>query len=517
MIDAFRPRTTGTRLSLPLNGIVYTTTREVAAEKPLPAVGTSMEPELGVAFRDSLVIEASEVPEGTTKRQTIVHAIIPPVEDQLASNWESSSCSIGGQKFDGVTRTFVFRADEFDRDVPALGSLMPVSSDDGAADSTLAGRGYILVSRALARGGMQLEPTFRVEAREYVRKVAMRQIGVDGINGKPLIETTTLYHAEEEVLLSGSPAVKAGALFYSPNNPFWGLQDDGFEHSGSQLSAEWYSITRAQVVAGETAVVNGVTVVLVANNVPSNDRYSWPPVLQYIELLEWKKREGGSDIFPRVVFKHEGFSGPSRTETTRTWSKAPFAVPVAEQMLPNSIHYSSPFFSINVPECLHDDIVLFCDIGNSDPTYLQTVNSGRIFLKTNHTDWPSSIIAYDDQEPYRGGYLRTTRRVYSPTAGGGGGVVVVVTRPGGLTATRTGTEIHLTWDPDPLATAYLVEVALDPEFGSTIVFRYATGPGAQDVVGGMAEDITYYCRVSTLRGVLRSLPSDIATAAALDP
>ena len=33
---------------------------------------------------------------------------------------------------------------------------------------------------------------------------------------------------------------------------------------------------------------------------------------------------------------------------------------------------------------------------------------------TNYTDWPASITAADDQEPFRGGYLRTTRTASKP-------------------------------------------------------------------------------------------------------
>lgn len=84
-------------------------------------------------------------------------------------------------------------------------------------------------------------------------------------------------------------------------------------------------------------------------------------------------------------------------------------------MLPTRIYYSSPFFSLNIPECLHGAQSIVCDIGNSDPVYDQNSGSARTFAATNYTTWPANIVAYDDQEPFRGGFLRTTKTIYKPS------------------------------------------------------------------------------------------------------
>jgi hypothetical protein len=248
-MDAFSPRTTAAKLSLPLNGTVFTTTREVATEKQLPVVGGTMAAELGGAWATSRIIEATEVPNESRKQQTLVHAVIPPEAEQLLSNWEFATCSIGGQRFDGITRTFIYPAAEFSATAPPNGSAMPIGADDLFKDA-----GYILTGRRAARAGMQLEPVFKVEVREYVKRVTLANVGIDGNNGLPLFDRTTLYHATEPVPGTGTPNLTAAALFAAPANAFWGIQASGFENSGSQLSAEArYGTARPVVWKGHGA------------------------------------------------------------------------------------------------------------------------------------------------------------------------------------------------------------------------------------------------------------------------
>ena len=502
-MDAWTPITTSAKLSLPLNGTVFTTTRKVPAEKRLPDLGGTMGATLGAVFATSRIIEATELPDGEGRKdQTVIHALIPTEAEQLLSNWEFATCSIGGQKFDGITRTVIYPAAEFSATLPALGSAMPLGADD-----LFAGAGYILTGRNAARSGMQLEPVFKVEVREYVKRVSMANVGIDSLNGKPLFELTVLLHAGEPV--PGSVPPVTAAVLFTPaqtGNAFWGIQANGFENSGSQLSAEWFALTSSQVVAGTATVVDDATVVAVSTAVPSNDAYYWPPVLQYVDFMDWQKREGGEDILPLEVYKHQSYRGPCRTLTTRTWSKGAFVIPVADQMLPNSIHYASPFFSLNIPECLHGVVPCRCDIGNADPTYIRNVGSLRIFLATNHTDWPVSIIGYDDQEPYRGGYLRTRRQIFSPSGAGGGAAVVIVPVPTSFgVQSLAGTSVTLGWTAAAGATGHLLEIATDAAFATFVAYREPVLLEA-DTLAELTHLTTYWARVSTFIGYHKSAP-----------
>jgi hypothetical protein len=398
--DAFTPRTTKTRLSLPYNGVIYTTRRDVSSEKPLPVIGQTMESELGPAWADSYVLSVAEVPNGGLESLQIVHARIPPEADQLATNWQYSTCSMGGQRFPSVQRTVILLASAVAHDSPARGSAMPVETG-----SIFAGKNYILMDRSAVSSGMQLEPVFRVERRNYVLKSTMRNIGIDSLNGQTLISFSDIYHALE-IVADGKTMAE---LMLLPSHAFWGIQADGFQRTGSQLSCGWYAVERAQIVGG---VFSGG--VVACGSFTTNDRYYWPPVLQSYQTLEWERKDGGKESFPVIRFYPEGYDGPCKTEVERSWSKTPFVIPVVSFIKPERIYYSSPYFTANIGECLHGAITLRCDIGNADPVYVATVGTARTFPATNHTTWPPSVVAYDDQEPFRGGYLRTTRRVYSP-------------------------------------------------------------------------------------------------------
>jgi len=328
-----------------------------------------------------------------------------PRENQDSYNWEAVKADMGGTKFDAVQRTYVIERSQYSINSPAMGSAMP------DVPVGMFASGFILAVKQQQRLGKEFDSWFVIETRTYVKKTTITQIGVDSLNGEPLTATTTLFH-KDEIVASG---LSAAQLFALPDNAYWGLQATGFQVSGRQLSSEWYEIASEKVIGGtffggEVAVGTYTT----------NDNYYWPPVLRTIEFLDWERKKGGSDIFPRLEFKPEGYQGPTLTTITRRWKSTPYTIPVVAQMQPRRIYYASPFFTLNVPECLHSVVTCVCDIGSGDETY--TVNSGssRTYAATTLsngtacTTWPATLTAFDDQEPFRGGYLRTTRVVTSP-------------------------------------------------------------------------------------------------------
>lgn len=410
MSDAFSPITTETKLSLPLNGSIFTTTRGVATEKPTPTVGATMESELGAPWVDSLIVSANVVPSENKDRLQIVHARIPSEANQLPSNWEYSTCSIGGRNFPSVQRTVVMLAASVAYASPAIGSAMPFETG-----SIFDGKGYILADRQVARSGMQLEPVFRVERRNYIVRSTTKNIGVDPLNGKPLWSETTLYYTGETVPTYGGTV---DALFDDETNAYWGTQSNATRRTGTRLSCAWYSITTELLVAGTLS--GGVVTV---DSLESDVDFYWPPVLQSLNFLFWARRDGGADIYPNFKFDPEGYSGPCKSLVTRTWKSTPFTGLYSEKLLPKPINYASPFFNLNVPACLHTEQFAVCNTGSGDPVYKINTGSSQTFEATQkmtsgglttQTAWPSSIRATDQQTPFRGGYLRTVRTVFKP-------------------------------------------------------------------------------------------------------
>lgn len=166
--DSFSPRTTQQRLPTPLNGTLYVTTRLVAPEKPLPAIGETMETELGPAWADSLVIGVSNPPDKSQGVLTITHVRIPSEADQLFSNWEQTWIPIGGKQYPGVVRSVILLANDYQDDSPAIDSAMPV-----VAGGLFESDGYFLYERECAKSGIELEPTFRLDRRTYIKTTTL--------------------------------------------------------------------------------------------------------------------------------------------------------------------------------------------------------------------------------------------------------------------------------------------------------------------------------------------------------
>jgi hypothetical protein len=340
-------------------------------------------------------------------------------------NWEFTKADIGGQNFDAVARTYVTRRDAFNPLTPAMGATMPVTYVDPVYPSTtptsLFGSDYVLAQRKQSRIGDQvLESMFVVDVHVYVKRCTTRNIGVDSLNGRRLTESVNLLYKTETAYTTGtSPVVSVSIAnaFLDPTNSYWGLQSDGTQRTGKQLSCEWYAVTTETVVSG-TAYSGGDTTLtgaIVIDDFFTNDNYSWPPVLQHYEMINWSRRDGGSNIHPVLRFHPEGYRGPCKQRSVRYWRATAFDIPEVVPMLPTSIIYSCPFFSVSIPDCLHGSVSFKADTGTTDPVFKYVVGTERFFQETNYLTWPATIVAFDQQEPYRGGFVRSIRTAYAPT------------------------------------------------------------------------------------------------------
>jgi hypothetical protein len=317
-------------------------------------------------------------------------------------NWDHSTADLGGRKFNAITRTyFTLRAD-YDPLAPVPGDAM---SDVPASLFS----GYVFVAKEQREADENLNPLYVFEVRTYIKRSTITQLGVDTLNGRALSSTETLYYATEVV----TAATTAEALFAAPTNAYWGLQTDGTQRVGQQLSDHWYAITSETVIAGTFA--SGV-VSVDSDPWETTENYYWPPVLDQLEFLDWVRNDGGVDIYPAIRFEPEGYNGPCRAVVTRTWKSTPFTdVQVPDIFQPTRIYYASPFFTLNIPECLHGTVWAECDIGSGDPVYDLNSGSRRYFSATNYTTWPTSMVASEEQTPFRGGFLKTKVVIDRPT------------------------------------------------------------------------------------------------------
>lgn len=142
--------------------------------------------------------------------------------------------------------------------------------------------------------------------------------------------------------------------------------------------------------------------------------YSWPAVLDFVEMMDWDRRDGGTEIRPRVQWLRYAYSGPCRALVVESWSSSQMALDTVEVMRPLPVSYSCPAYQISIPASLHSDLAFRCDFGSNHSVYEENVGSERVFLATTDVDWPTSLVVTSVQRPYRGGFLKRTITVYPP-------------------------------------------------------------------------------------------------------
>jgi len=153
-------------------------------------------------------------------------------ENQDLYNWSFSDADIGGTKFKAVTRTYVVARDQFDPATLEMGSAMenvPVDLFTGS---------YVLAEHKQQNID---EPTlaslYVVEQRVYVQKVSISEIATDPVIGAAARKTTTLYYRGETI--NDTPVED---LFAASTDSYWGVQDDGTQRDGQQLSDNWFAV-----------------------------------------------------------------------------------------------------------------------------------------------------------------------------------------------------------------------------------------------------------------------------------
>ena len=156
-------------------------------------------------------------------------------ENQDLYNWSFTDADIGGTKFKAVTRSYVVARDSF------IPSDLPMGTAMENIPADLFTGSYVLAEH---KQQPIEEPTlaslYVLEQRTYVQKVSISEYTTEPIIGTSVHKTTTLYYRNEEVLED----VPVEDLFNDPSNSFWGIQTDGSQHDGQQLSDNWFAIIK---------------------------------------------------------------------------------------------------------------------------------------------------------------------------------------------------------------------------------------------------------------------------------
>tara|TARA_R110000772_G_scaffold57025_1_gene129449 strand:- start:1820 stop:4135 length:2316 start_codon:yes stop_codon:yes gene_type:complete len=141
----------------------------------------------------------------------------------------------------------------------------------------------------------------------------------------------------------------------------------------------------------------------------STINYSWPAVLDYVDMLSWSLLDGSSSrYYPRLVWKRNAYNGPTRVTIKETWSKNPPTVPEIVTLETTAVLFACPLYSVNTGPCLHEEAWFNCGFGTNDPVW-KWQNVVRSTSATEYTDWPTDpFIAAATVTNTNGGFLLRT-------------------------------------------------------------------------------------------------------------
>lgn len=144
-------------------------------------------------------------------------------------------------------------------------------------------------------------------------------------------------------------------------------------------------------------------------------QYTFPRVLNRIDLFIWPLKKGGNEIYPQFLWSKVGYSGPVQARVVETWHLTKPAVVKPVVLMPGVLIYNSPALKVSTPPCLHGQITFRADYGTNDKKYVYTYNSDWSYPPTAYTDWPTGeFLAAWSCRPAYGGFVSKAVYITAP-------------------------------------------------------------------------------------------------------
>jgi hypothetical protein len=146
------------------------------------------------------------------------------------------------------------------------------------------------------------------------------------------------------------------------------------------------------------------------------ESYPWVPVLTSLSATAKLHVDGYvADYFWSYNLK--SYRGPTKVKTTEQWSAQRFTISVPGSIMQGQAfahsYYQNTF---SLPETLHAAVstITLATKGTANHPSWGDVSTSFSLSATTLTDWPSTHIISDRQEPAQGGWLRKTVEAYAP-------------------------------------------------------------------------------------------------------
>ena len=305
-------------------------------------------------------------------------------ENQDEYNWDHDTADLGGRKFDIVTSTNIILRSKYSR------------TSEPDPPSKFSEYVYMSKSQSQVTGSDDiLRSLFVVERVQYIRKVTITKQTYDNELGSILTSTVEIYRTGQQPVAEG-------------------LDADGFVTEIRQLSADWVSVEKRQVINVGTR--GKIREFLTTENT------TWPAVLERFVTNAWAKRDGSYRYLVYPDYKRYGYSGPTSVLVEQFWQPEPFqSIGPDAPMIPVPLEVQTPIgVTYRSIPTLHGAQNITGTTGNTDVTW-EYLTWNVNFPATDPPDWPDEIVVSDDQRPYRGGYIRQKMTAFRPSTTGESG------------------------------------------------------------------------------------------------
>tara|TARA_R110002020_G_C16309729_1_gene773735 strand:- start:539 stop:1825 length:1287 start_codon:yes stop_codon:yes gene_type:complete len=348
-------------------------------------------------------------------------------------NFEHSLADLGGVRYETITRTYVVRRDEYNSVEPKLGTVMPNLPAGKFANYS----DFVIISRKQERisergrkaqesiGGAELNSLYVVESRTYVNRTELVTSEFsDKVNGV-LYQRTNIYlrgesynHRLELQDWQEGYGEEVSIEDAVNREVYWEPTWPGQISSYNQVSTDVWVVTTRDIISQDSVTTGSKYGGRVIRTQKTVVNHAWPAVLDGVRWLRWPLREAEGDKgreYPQVIFEKQGYRGLCQAEIHDEWvrgvSGASFEIETLETA---PVNYSCPFFSLNIPPCLHGDIYIHANIGNKDPKWKWNLSTEMKYKATPFTNWPTSLVIDINPSPHEGGYIVRTVTCFPP-------------------------------------------------------------------------------------------------------
>lgn len=247
-----------------------------------------------------------------------------------------------------------------------------------------------------------------VQQRDNTNERLLTTVELGSPTGKSIVD-------EEYDELTGE-VMDVTEIFVPAGTSGTALASDGTYSTVRQLNEQWSLKTTRKATALTTRnymrseYVSLPRVLTTFNAVAFTDKARLYPYADSSAIDRYYKTTGGNIIYAGLEIDFTDYSGEYEITVTETWQNTKFLSLTFQRFRPKGFYWTTPFNTGSVPDCLHAAVTITGTTGTTHPKYALT-SWNYVFPATSPTTVTGTYNLSDRQEPFKGGWLRTTRNI----------------------------------------------------------------------------------------------------------